>query len=110
MNIDVKMADRVFKSNLPAAAKLIYMNLVYHARVKTREAFPSWETIVSETGIGHDSVHKALKLLVERGFVTKHSTPGRRSKTYRIIDITSPPHRLNSPPHRLLNSATQTLT
>ena len=51
------------------------MNLVYHANAKTREEFPAWETIAHEVSLKRDSVSKALKLLVERGFVTKHSTP-----------------------------------
>ena len=101
MNIDVKMADRILDTKLPTAVKLVYMVIVNHANAKSREAFPSWDTIARKASIGHGTVSKALKLLVERGFVTKYSSPGRRSKTYKPTDPTCPPDELNSPPDEL---------
>ena len=109
MNIDVKMADRILDTKLPTAVKLVYMVIVNHANAKSREAFPSWDTIARKASIGHGTVSKALKLLVKRGFVTKYSSPGRRSKTYKPTDPTSPPDELNSPPDELLKSNRCTL-
>jgi len=64
----------------------IYSVLAKHANSKSQECFPSYETIMKQTGIGkRNTVSKYLKLLKSLGLIEMLHKKGFRSNQYRLL-------------------------
>ena len=86
-----QILNRVYESSLPSRAKTVMFYLVNRSN-KELTCFPAVPTIARETGLSERTVQRALKKLVEEGFVEKISryreNGGQSSNLYKL-DIES---------------------
>lgn len=91
MYADIKRMAEVFSANVDAKAKLVFFALIYHAHKVTGEAFPSWNTLMRETGFSRSTICRSIKELESAGFITKinraYNTPIYRLKEHPPGDI-----------------------
>ena len=82
-----QVLNRVYESSLPSRAKTVMFYLVNRSN-KELTCFPAIPTIARETGLSERTVQRALKELVEEGFVEKSSryreNGGQSSNLYRL--------------------------
>lgn len=67
-----KVLEQVYKSNLPSRAKQVMFYLINRANGKGT-CFPSVKTIASDCGVSTRTIQRAMKVLVEAGFIKKDS-------------------------------------
>lgn len=83
-------AYRVLINAKEHPAKDVLVCLVSHLGLgkNSNRVFPSYTTICRETGRGRKTVSKALDVLIDFGFILKHSIPmGKRKRNvYKILD------------------------
>ena len=91
MYADIKRMAEVFSANVDAKAKLVFFALIYHAHKVTGEAFPSWNTLMRETGFSRSTICRSIKELESTGFITKinraYNMPIYRLKEHPPGDI-----------------------
>ena len=79
--------DKVYKSNLPSRAKQIMFYLINRANADGT-CFPSVRTIASDCGISERTIQRAMKVLLEEGFVIKENryrnNGGQSSNLYKL--------------------------
>jgi DNA-binding transcriptional MocR family regulator len=82
-----QVLNRVYESSLPSRAKTVMFYLVNRSN-KELICFPAIPTIARETGLNERTVQRALKELVEEGFVEKtpryRENGGQSSNLYRL--------------------------
>ena len=82
-----QVLNRVYESSLPSRAKTVMFYLVNRSN-KELTCFPAIPTIAREIGLSERTVQRALKELVEEGFVEKSSryreNGGQSSNLYRL--------------------------
>ena len=69
-----------------ASDKLVYSALAYFAHNKTQECFPSYTKICELVNLHKNTVIKAIKALIEYGFISKKKEKGR-SNYYELLKI-----------------------
>lgn len=104
MNITLETMAKTFAEDMPSAAKLVYMAIVYHANVATGKAWPSRMLLAKETGLGVTTVSKAVAELCRRNFIIRRkSQSGNRyeiatdaTRTYgsRHVNVPDTPDEL----------------
>ena len=99
MYADINMMKQVFSAKVPANAKLVLFALIYHANKESGEAFPSWNLLARETGIGRSTIARLISQLVKAGCIVKRRRPGRQGSIYRIVPH-GPAERPDSPAER----------
>jgi len=66
----------------------VYNALAKHANSKTQSCFPSYETIMSQAGIGkRNTVTKYLKLLEKHRLIVVERSKGKKPNIYRLLDV-----------------------
>ena len=86
--------NEVFDLGLPPSAFLVYCYLQRCANRKTRQCYPSLETICSAVGLSKNTVQKAIRILADKGLIFTENTTvttkdGRRlngTLRYTILD------------------------
>lgn len=82
-----QVLNRVYESSLPSRAKTVMFYLVNRSN-KELTCFPAIPTIARETGLSERTVQRALKELVEEGFVKKtpryRGNGGQSSNLYSL--------------------------
>lgn len=82
-----QVLNRVYESSLPSRAKTVMFYLINRSN-KELTCFPAIPTIARETGLSERTVQRALKELVEEGFVEKtpryRENGGQSSNLYRL--------------------------
>lgn len=73
----------------------IYNVLAKHANSKTQRCFPSYETIMKQSGVGRrNTVTKYLNLLEEHNLIAIERSVGKKPNLYFLIDVSA--WRINS--------------
>lgn len=71
-----------------ASDKLVYSALAYYAHNRTQKCFPSYTKMAELTGVSRPTVVKALKALVEHGFVSVKKKGGKVN-LYKLLKVAS---------------------
>lgn len=73
------------RTEIGATAKLVYARLCQFADKQTGEAWPCFDTIASETGLGRATVARAVKDLVENKLISTDRASRTDSLLYRFL-------------------------
>lgn len=97
-------------SGLPASARHVALRLAVYATNDDARAWPSVRTLADATGLGVNTVRRALRALDRRGWIVVRPTfrpdGGRQSNAYYLawpaVDVCAPPSSSleGVPPHR----------
>ena len=84
--IDNKIVDLNYLNFLGRGAS-VYISLARHARHETQIAFPSYETIMRESGIkNRNTISKAIRMLEKLNMIRIRKSSRRKSNNYYMID------------------------
>lgn len=111
MNLTLETMAKTFAEDMPSAAKLVYMAIVYHANIETGKAWPSRKLMAKETGLGVTTVSKAVAELCRRRFIIcRKSQTGNKYEIAMDAARTSGERHANFPntPDALPANATRT--
>ena len=64
----------IFDLDLPPSAFLVYCYLQRCANRKTKQCYPSLETICSAVGLSKNTVQKAVRILADKGLIFTENT------------------------------------
>ena len=66
--------NEIFDLGLPPSAFLVYCYLQRCANRKTKQCYPSLETICSAVGLSRNTVQKAIRILADKGLIFTENT------------------------------------
>lgn len=94
------------ENELDATCRYIALALSLHMNERGGSAFPSYRTLAAETRIDRTTVVRAIKRLVERGWLTLETRGGGRGKTNTYVSSIPPFHPPeNAPEKRVRDNA-----
>lgn len=84
--MSIKLMTKVFESDLPTTEKFVLLAMADYASDSGESIFPSIETLASKTSLSDRSVQRAIKYLIEAGYLEMAMEGGGRNHTnrYRI--------------------------
>lgn len=66
--------NEIFALGLPPSAFMVYCFLQKSANRKTKQCYPSLETICSAVGLSKNTVQKAIRILADKGLIFTENT------------------------------------
>ena len=66
--------NEIFALKLPPSAFMVYCFLQKSANRKTKQCYPSLETICSAVGLSKNTVQKAIRILADKGLIFTENT------------------------------------
>lgn len=86
--------NEIFALKLPPSAFLVYCFLQKSANRKTKQCYPSLETIRSAVGLSKNTVQKAIRILADKGLIftentsviTRHGEKHNGTLLYTVLD------------------------
>lgn len=91
MNPFVIVTRKVIEDEtLKASDKSVYAVLCMYADNRTKECYPSRETLLKKSGISDKPLRNSLRVLSDKGYIEikeRYNSVGRTSNRYILLDV-----------------------